>query len=276
MKRLLAIATILTATWTASGAADGGGGSPGVDVGRGVVAHNGGMRYVTVPTGRTTLAEAVTVRGGRVVRWRSLRGFYGVPLVTYDGATGGLAHNGRRLVLASLPVGTPVLTRFVVLDPRTFKVRTRLVLRGNFAYDAISPGGSLMYLIQYLGPPTASGQRYAVRALNLNTRRLYPGAIVDRREPDEKMTGIPLTRTESRDGKWAYTLYSRTSKSPFVHALDTSGRRAFCVDLPWRSSPRWVGSVRMRVSADGGRLVLFTGRKTRAIVDTKTFEVSRS
>lgn len=272
MKRALAIATILTATWTAIGAADGGGFSPGVDTGGGIVGPNGKMRFVTVPAGRFTLVQAVTVSGGRVVRWRSLRGFYGVPLVAYDGSTGGLAHNGRRLVLASLPTGSPVVTRFVVLDPRTFKVRTRLVLRGNFAYDAISPGGSLVYLTQYLGAP-GSG-RYAVRALNLNTRRLYSGAIVDRREPDEKMSGIPLRRAESRDGSWAYTLYSRTSKSPFVHALDTSGRRAFCVDLPWRPSTRWLGSVRMRMSADGGRLVLFTGRKTRAIVDTKTFAVS--
>src|SRR5919204_188955 len=132
MKRVLAIATILTATWTASGAADGGGGSPGIDFGRGVVARNGKLRYLTVPTGESTAVEAVAIRSGRVVRWRALRGFYGVPLVTYDATTGGLAHNGRRLVLASPPAGT---TRFVVLDPRTFAVRTRLVLRGTFAYD---------------------------------------------------------------------------------------------------------------------------------------------
>ena len=72
-----------------------------------------------------------------------------------------------------------------------------------------------------------------MRALNLNTRRLDAGAIVDRREPDEKMTGCCLTRVESRDGSWAYTFYSRTRR-PFVHALDMVHWRAFCVDVPER------------------------------------------
>ena len=149
-------------------------------------------------------------------------------------------------------------------------MQARLRLRGAWAFDAISPGGSLMYLIQYLGAP-GSG-RYAVRALNLNTQRLYAGAIVDRREPDEKMTGQPATRIESRDG-WAYTLYARAGKGPFVHALDTVNRAAVCVDLPWRSTKQWAWRVRLQLKA--GDLLLSLGKKTLARVDTKTFEVSR-
>ncbi len=275
MNRALAIAMLVAAAWVSTGSADGGGVSPGVSFdGNGVLSRRGDMRYVSVLAGRGSVIEAVRIRGGLVLRSRFLRGTYGIPFVAYDGSVGGLSHNGRRLVLASVPpsVNHPV-TRFVVLDPRTFRVKARLRLRGNFAFDALSPGGSLMYLIQYLGAPTSG--RYAVRALNLNTRRLYSGSIVDTRERDEKMTGVAVTRVESGDGNWAYTLYSRTNKSPFVHALDTGHRRAFCVDLPWRSSARWLGSVRMRVSADGRQLVLFTGNKTRATVDTKTFEVGR-
>jgi hypothetical protein len=191
-------------------------------------------------------------------------------MVAYDGTTGGLARHGNRLVLASLPMGSPTVTRFVVLDRGTFKVKARLILHGDFAFDAISPGGSLMYLTQYFGVPSPRGQRYEVRALNLNTHRLYTGAIVDRREPDEKMTGMPMRRVES--GGWAYTFYTRTSKSPFVHALDTVHRRAFCVDLPWRASTRWLGRVTMRVS--GGKLLLLDGPRTKAVVDRRTFEVS--
>ena len=84
-----------------------------------------------------------------------------------------------------------------------------------------------MYLIQYLGKdPNAIYQPYAVRAFNWNTLTLYPGSIVDRREPDEKMTGRPLARTGSGSG-WAYTLYSRTRKAPFVHASPV--QRTLCL-----------------------------------------------
>jgi hypothetical protein len=63
-----------------------------------------------------------------------------------------------------------------------------------------------MYLLQLEGG-SGGGLDYDIRALNVRTRRLYPRAIVDRREPDEKMTGIPMTRAGSGDGRWAYTLY---------------------------------------------------------------------
>ena len=269
MRRTLALATILGAAWAAVAAADGGGPSPGVGFGSpGLVDGSGKVRYVALPGRDGTTVAALGARAGRVLRWGYVHGILGIPTVAWDGSTSGLARNGHRLVLATPPsYGTP--TRFVVLDPRSLKVRARILLRGAFAFDAISPGGSLMYLIQYLD---ARSGRYAVRAFNLNTRRLYPGAIVDRREPDEKMNGQPVTRAESRSSAWAYTLYGRTNKGPFVHALDTVHRRAFCVDLPWRSTPRWLGRTKMRVQ--GGELLLQVGGTTKARVDTKTFEVT--
>jgi hypothetical protein len=224
-----------------------------------------------MPAWNHTFVEAVTTRGGHVVRSTFLRGAFGIPFVAVDGTTGGLARNGRRLVLGQAPYGRqpPAYTRFVVLDRRNFHVQSRLRLRGSWAFDAISPRGSLLYLIQYRGSPGAVNASYAVRAYNLNTHRLYPGAIVDRREPDEKMTGQPVTRVEP--GAWAYTLYSRTGKRPFVHALDTAHRRAFCVDLPWRNSARWINLVRMRIR--GGELLLRRDGKVIARVDRKTLEV---
>lgn len=83
------------------------------------------------------------------------------------------------------------------------------------------------------------------------------------------MTGQPVTRVEP--GAWAYTLYSRTGKRPFVDALDTAYRRAFCVDLPWRRSALWIKFVRMRV--DGGELLLRRNGKVIARVDRRTLEV---
>jgi hypothetical protein len=271
MRRMLALAMILGASWSTVAAADGGGPSPGPTWGSpGVIDRANSVRYVALSAGaRNTTLAAVSTRDGSVSRWLYLRGSYGIPAVAWDWSTGGLARNGRRLLLISAPGAK--WTRFVVVHPRTMKVRSRFKLRGAWAFDALSPGGSLLYLIQYRGRPNVLNQSYAVRAYNLNTHSLYPGAIVDRREPDEKMTGQPVTRVEGGDGVWAYTLYSRTGKRPFVHALDTGHRRAFCVDLPWRNSARWINLVRMRVH--GSELLLRRDGKLIARVDRKTFEV---
>ena len=269
MRRTLIVATILGATWAAAALAAGGGPSPGPTWGSpGIVDRAHSIRYVALPAGgRNTLVAAVNTRGGNVVRWMYLRGSYGIPAVAWDWSTDGLARSGRRLVLVTGP--GPRWTRFVVLHPRTLRVRSQFGLRGAWAFDALSPGGSLLYLVQFRGSAYAANPSYAVRAYNLNTHRLYPGAVIDRREPDEKMTGQPMTRLQP--GAWAYTLYSRQGKRPFVHALDTAHRRAFCVDLPWRNSARWINAVRMRVR--GGELLLQREGKVIARVDRKTFEV---
>jgi hypothetical protein len=268
MRRALALTAVVGAAWAAVAAADGGGPSPGPSWGSpGVLDRTRSMRFVALPAGdRNTMLTALSTRDGNVTRWLYLKGSYGIPAVAWDWSTGGLARSGRRLILVSRP---GKWTRFLVVHPRTLRIRARFKLRGAWAFDALSPGGSLLYLIQYRGRPWAVDASYAVRAYNLNAHRLYPGAIVDRREPDEKMTGQPVTRVEP--GAWAYTLYSRTGKRPFVHALDTAHRRAFCVDLPWRSSARWINFVRMRVQ--GGELLLRRDGKVIARVDRKTLEV---
>lgn len=248
MRRVLAVAAILGAASTA-GAGAAGGPSPGPIFGNpGVVDSSGAARYVALSGRRTTLVEAIATHGGNVLAWRRLRGSLGVPQVAWDGSMGGVSRDGIRLVLVS-QLGQR-WTTFVLLDTGSLQVRARVRLRGTFAFDALSPSGSLMYLIQYQGVQSGA---YAVRAFNWNTRTLYPKPVVDAREPDEKMNGQPLTRAGTPTG-WAYTLYQRPGAKPFVHALDTVHRRAFCVDLPWRNSDGWIQSVKMRVR--GGMLEL--------------------
>jgi hypothetical protein len=46
------------------------------------------------------------------------------------------------------------------------------------------------------------------------------------------MAGYAMTRTTSADGRWVYTLYQKPNGAPFIHALDTVGAAAFCIDLP--------------------------------------------
>ena len=217
------VALLFVAAFAAAGAhADGSPYSPGLVQGAsGVLSPNGAIRFVTLATPRSTVVAAIGVRSGRVVRSNVLRGFYGVPIVAWDGSTGGVSGDGRTLVLASygpLP-GDAGVTPFVVLNTRTFKKVGSFKLRGSWAFDAISPDGSRTYLIEYIS--AGSSPRYRVRSLDTSSGRVDPEAIVDRREDEVLMRGQPVTRKISLDGRWAYTLYARQKDQPFVHALDT-------------------------------------------------------
>src|SRR4051812_13508427 len=116
MRRLLVVLGVLMAAPATALAA--GGPVPPVPGGAGatapVVPEYG---YVAVPAGRDTVVQAIWRPAAEVQRTRMLRGRWGVPGVTYDGATTGLSADGRTLVLASLDARSP--TKLLVLDART-------------------------------------------------------------------------------------------------------------------------------------------------------------
>jgi hypothetical protein len=109
----------------------------------------------------------------------------------------------------------------------------------------------------------------------VKARRLLPRAIVDKREPDEVMAGAPVSRTVSAEGRWAYTLYARQGAPPFVHALDTVDRSAFCIDLPLRLPQQKQLALRIRLGSSR-QLRVARGRDTLAVVDTETLEARRA
>jgi hypothetical protein len=276
MRAILTVAVAIAAIAAAGAQANGSPYSPGFIQGAsGVLDPSGALRFVTLATPRSTVVAAIGVRSGRVVRSNVLRGFYGVPIVAWDGSTGGVSGDGRTLVLASygpLP-GEPGATPFVVLRTKTLrKVRT-FKLPGSWAYDAVSPDGSTIYLIEYLA--AGSSPRYRVRSLDTSTGRVDPEAIVDRREDEVLMRGQPVTRRISRDGRWAYTLYARDKGEPFVHALDTVEREAYCIDLPLRLRQLEQMALRLRLGRDG-ELQVRNRRTTVAVVDTEKLEARRS
>jgi hypothetical protein len=89
-----------------------------------------------------------------------------------------------------------------------------------------------------------------VRAYHVGERELLSEPIVDPSEPDEPMTGRPLTRATSRDGRWAYTLYDSPGH-PFVHALDTEEATARCIDLHALAGRDDLLAIRLTVGRDG-------------------------
>jgi hypothetical protein len=268
----------------------------------GVTVAGSPYRYVSLhpnTAGAPTVVERIDRDGGRVDRWWYLRGNYYIPAVAYDGSGGGLSVDGRSLVLTRFKFGYPPReTRFAVLDTALHlrphrheqnKPRhaiSRIDLPGYFSFDAISPDGSTIYLIEHGLSADRKAVRFAeyeVRAFDVESGRLLPEPIVDPDEPEERMEGLPVSRATSPDGRWAYTLYDGNGGEPFVHALDTVRGRAVCVDLPQLWARRNLFLLRMRLAHGGGELEVFSSSTVQGAapsppllsVDTKTFAVQR-
>jgi hypothetical protein len=274
---VLPVLAVAAAVLAAPAAGSDGGPSPGAVAGwNGVLAPIGTIRYAALPTGRSTIVTATEVDGGRVLEYTTIRGRYGVPLVGYDGSTGGVSGDGSTLVLA--PLVTPVqggVTRFTVLaTEKRLHLRKLVSLRGAFSFDAISRTGRTLFLIEYLSSPDGF-PAYRVRAYDVARGKLVPGAIVDRREPSEKMQGSPVTRTSSRDGRWAYTLYARQSAAPFVHALDTIEQKAYCIDLPLGFTQQRQMGMRLRFHGPA-RIDVRSRYRTVAVVDMQKLEARKA
>jgi hypothetical protein len=254
---LILLPCVVAAGIVTAAAAGDGGPSPGIMVGwDGVRAPSDPVRYVALTGNGSTVLGAIRVRDGRVVRYATLRGAFGVPLVAFDGTAGGLSHDRRTLVLSSYTprgLAKPV-THFAVVRAKTLRAKQRIDLPGVWAFDAVSPDGATIYAVQYLS--AAKPDSYQVRAIDALTGRVLPGAIVDPLERDDEMRGSPLSRTTGPDGRWAYTLYGKPNGTGFIHALDTVRRQAVCIDLPWRGIGNALWQVRMAVDADGTTLTL--------------------
>ncbi len=299
---LIMLLTLLSAGASVSSAA-----AKGLEMGarNGVTVAGSPYRYVTVTTHTTpklTVVARTDRRDGRVDRWWQIAGDYNVPAVDYNGSGGGLSADGKTLVLSRFAFDgaayPPKTTRLAVLDTdlrpqrhlqagqqRPPGVFSSISLRGHYAFDAISPDGSTIYLIHHF--PNLSGPsyltHYEVRAYDLKSDSLLPEPIVDPSEPQERMEGLPLYRAMSPDGRWAYTLYDGNGEEPFIHALDTVAGRAACVDLPQLAKlPRRFYYLLQLQVRDGGRQIDVLRRvpgpkPTLALlsVDTQDFAVQR-
>jgi hypothetical protein len=126
-------------------------------------------------------------------------------------------------------------------------------MRGAYSFYAISPDGSRAYLIHY----RYAGLRvvdYEMRALDTSTGRLLPGPIVDPANPDARIDATPITRRQSPDGRWAYTLYG--ADTPFLEALDTVRGRPTHIDLPQLPGGKASFGLQMEIGDDGRQILV--------------------
>src|SRR4051794_16582019 len=231
---------------------------------------DGPYRYAAVSNGGKTTVLKIVSDGGRIFRSQTLGGEFSVPLVAYNGTASGLSADGDRLALIEPRPSFPrKTTDLVILDTVTLKPLQAIHLDGDFSFDAISPDGGRLYLVHYRnGNPLD----YEVRTYDVGRQRLLPDPIVDPDEPGERMAGLPLDRTTSPDGRWAYTLYSGGDET-FIHALDTKGTTAQCIDLEG-VKPRDMYQLGLNLDPASGELTVVDRGRPVAVVDPQTFEVS--
>ena len=186
----------------------------------------------TVAGGKTTVRDVVVPSGSggpEVV----IDGAWRLPTVGPDPLPVGLSLDGSALVLveADPPAGSAprATTRFAALSAVPLAGPARIItLQGRFDYDALSPDGSTLYVVEHLD--SKEGGTYQVRAVDVATGKLAEGVIVDKRNIDEQMAGYPLAQVRRVDGV-VLTLYQGL-EHPFIHMLNTAEGWAVCIDLP--------------------------------------------
>jgi DNA-binding beta-propeller fold protein YncE len=196
-------------------------------------------------------------RSGSIVRTFSIPGSYSTSDRGY--ADSMLSGDGHWLALREqhAPAGT---TSLALVNTETGKLVKSIHLAGDFTLDAVSPKGTVLYLLEYYQFGTS---HYNVRAYDVQANQLLPGDIVDKTDLGDKMQGESLARSMSDDGDMAYTLYiNPVLNKAFIHILwlaDTTANSPFpaiarCIDLPVGKSGMSLRYYTLALSQDGQTL----------------------
>jgi hypothetical protein len=217
--------------------------------------------FIAAPLSNGSIHTSITVidtSSGAIVRTLNIPGNYSTADRGY--ADSMLSGDGRWLALRAqdTPAG---VTSIALVDTQIGKLVKSIHLNGDFTLDAISPRGTMLYLLEYY---QAGTNHYNVRAYDLNANQLMPDSIVDKNDLGDKMQGEALTRQMSEDGDMAYTLYiNPVTNKAFIHILwlaDSVNNSipfpaiARCLDLPVGNSPKLLHYYTLTLSHDGNTL----------------------
>ena len=192
-----------------------------------------GRDIVATPAEATTTVRDLVVEAGLGGPQLVIDGAWRLPTIGYDPTPVGLSADGSTAALVEAgPTATAAgrkVSRFAILHVVPLEGPARIIeLRGSFDYDAISPDGTILYVVEHLaGEPAA---RYQVRAVDVATGVMREAIIADKRNIGEAMAGWPIAQVRRPDGL-VMTLY-RGLEHPFIHALNTAEAWAVCIDLP--------------------------------------------
>jgi DNA-binding beta-propeller fold protein YncE len=238
---------------------DGGDGRVLLRLPAGVPASDWHVLYSSHPSGASTVVRAIDTMGGSIQREISVAGAWRLPTIGLAQLPGGLSADGRTLVLESNTPASGSTTRFAIVateGPVTPRVVT---LSGRFTFDALSPDGTFLYVIEHL-----SRSDYLVRQVDVRTGNLAAGAILDKRNVDERMAGYAATQLPGADG-WVYTVY-RGEDGDFIHALDTQRGLAVCIDLPGTEATDEASAGHWGLALDATGHVLYAANDALGLV----------
>lgn len=145
-----------------------------------------------------------------------------IALVTDTASSSGASGTSRFAIVQHVNGNRPTSSR----DAR-LHLATTIELKGSFEFDALSPSGDVLYVVEHLDGQTGA---YQVRAVDVATGHLRDQVIADKRNIGEAMAGWPIAQLPRPNGV-VLTLY-RGAEHPFVHLLNTAEAWAICLDLP--------------------------------------------
>jgi hypothetical protein len=213
--------------------------------------------YATSPSGSATLVARVRVdEGGGVDANQTIAGHFVPATIGTSAATTGLSADGGTLVLVD-PAPPAGRSRFAVLSTAFDRPAAIISLAGRFTFDALSPDGRRLYLVEHLAADV--GGHYVVRSYDVAARALEDGIVVDKLKSGEAMAGTPVEQVAGDSG-WVFTLYLGPD-GPFVHALSTLDRIAICLDLPLAPGSGAAASG-WGLGVDAGAHVLYVANGT--------------
>lgn len=235
----------------------GGSGDGPMTLPAGLVTQDHLRLYVATSRGARTTVTMLDTRSGATLRSFTIDGSYATDAIGYGGST--LSPDGHWLALRQSAQMDGGQSTIAVIDTQTMKVAHTIQLSGDFALDALSPDGSVLYLLQNLHD---AAHHYYVRAYDLGVGKLLPQIIVDKSEIDHpQMRGSAIARRVANDGAAAFTLYvDPLRNTAFVHVLPLSSTGnilpfARCVDdLPASTSADVLRGYTLVLSADGATL----------------------
>jgi hypothetical protein len=195
-----------------------------------------GELVVATSDGDSTTVQSLVVQPGFGGGTRVVDGRWRLPTIGDDPVPVGVSLDGSTVVLVEdTEASVRSTSRFLVLDRSSMflnsphpAVMQIVELAGSFEFDALSPSGRVLYVVEHLS--TGPAGHYQVRAVDLPAGTLRPDVIVDKRKIGEEMAGWPISQLRAPDGV-VYTLY-RGLEHPFVHALQSADGFAVCIDLP--------------------------------------------
>ena len=195
----------------------------------GMLSADGKVFVSAVQARRDTRFVRYDTRTGRGRRIRTAPGFWSVVGVSAD---------GRRIARFKFRKGARA-TIFTLDEPeRSGTVR----FPGTFELESLSQDGRRLFLVHW----NHTG-RYDLQQYDRANRRRTPTRLA---EPDEKMTGQATSAVETRDGHWLLTLYVKSNRHTFVHALDLRTGVAHCIDLPLLADLTTAGALALLARPD--------------------------